>query len=781
MNFFIRKNSTLPVLKVQLYKDSRDSFLQFANELLGSTITFSMMDEITKTYVIVDQPAYLESEEEYPENLFIVYQFKKSQTKKTGGYIGQFKIKNNQGEMIVPVREILQINITESFATNDACCKPNRGLRITPRPTQTAVPPTPTSTPTPTVTPTLTVTPTETPAQTPTETPTLTPTPTVTSAPVCDIEIDFVTTPTPTPTLTATPTPTPPPLCDVEISIYNTPTPTPTLTETPTPTPVEDILINPIITENDEYISIGNGLYLMFVDPTIPVQTPTPTPTLTETPTETPTPTPTQTPTLSETPTPTPTPIVDILINPIITENDEYISVGNNTYLMFGQTTPSVTPTPTNTPTLTETPTETPTNTPTLTETPTETPTNTPTLTETPTPTPTNTPTLTETPEVETLDNPIITENDEYISVEFDDFLMFVDPIIPTETPTPTLTETPTNTPTPSSTPTNTPTLTPTPTSTSSSTTPTFTITMREVGSDVVMSGSGTFNVAGLTSAGTVGPISSGGASPESGTFGIQGGGCTLQRYSGFTSTPTNFGNGAGLPSNEHVGNCFGVYSIDQISGPVYLAVPTGYSSGTQLSGYIRFTGKTLLSLGVNQGEYIYSWGSGANANSLKLIIGNSISSTPTPTPTPTSTPASVFNVRVTEVGSDVVFSGSGTMNLSSLTLSGTQSVGAGLQATNAIWVVGDVTLLDRYTGSITYPSSFGTSDISSTTSSTGDTFGVIPYLSGRTILVPSGYVSNTYISGSTTYDGVTISDLGLTIGTYTYNWGSGLIQLIIG
>ena len=236
---------------------------------------------------------------------------------------------------------------------------------------------------------------------------------------------------------------------------------------------------------------------------------------------------------------------------------------------MFGQSTPSVTPTPTNTPTLTETPTETPTNTPTL--------------TETPTPTPTNTPTLTETPEVETLDNPIITENDEYISVEFDDFLMFVDPIIPTETPT------------------------------------------------------------------------------------------------------------------------------------------------------------------------------------------------------PTSTPASVFNVRVTEVGSDVVFSGSGTMNLSSLTLSGTQSVGAGLQATNAIWVVGDVTLLDRYTGSITYPSSFGTSDISSTTSSTGDTFGVIPYLSGRTILVPSGYVSNTYISGSTTYDGVTISDLGLTIGTYTYNWGSGLIQLIIG
>jgi hypothetical protein len=47
-------------------------------------------------------------------------------------------------------------------------------------------------------------------------------------------------------------------------------------------------------------------------------------------PTSTPTPTPTNTPT----PTPTPTP-VDFLINPIITENGEYIIVGGNEYLKF--------------------------------------------------------------------------------------------------------------------------------------------------------------------------------------------------------------------------------------------------------------------------------------------------------------------------------------------------------------------------------------------------------------------------------------------------------------
>ena len=62
------------------------------------------------------------------------------------------------------------------------------------------------------------------------------------------------------PTPTSTPTPT------------FTSTPTPTFTSTPTPTPTPstpiDILINPIITENEEYINVGNNFYLMFVDPT---------------------------------------------------------------------------------------------------------------------------------------------------------------------------------------------------------------------------------------------------------------------------------------------------------------------------------------------------------------------------------------------------------------------------------------------------------------------------------------------------------------------------------
>jgi hypothetical protein len=86
-------------------------------------------------------------------------------------------------------------------------------------------------------------------------------------------------------------------------------TPTSTITPTPTPssTPGDDSLVDPIITENDEYIDLGNDEYLMFVDPVEPSPTPTTTPTQTVTPTTTPTQTVTPTPTITQTSTPTQT------------------------------------------------------------------------------------------------------------------------------------------------------------------------------------------------------------------------------------------------------------------------------------------------------------------------------------------------------------------------------------------------------------------------------------------------------------------------------------------
>jgi hypothetical protein len=141
------------------------------------------------------------------------------------------------------------------------------------------------------------------------------------------------------------------------------------------------------------------------------------------------------------------------------------------------------------------------------------------------------------------------------------------------------------------------------------------------------------------------------------------------------------------------------------------------------------------------------------------------------------------FNVTITQVaGPNVVWSGSGSFNLAALTLVGTTVITSGFQANNAIWIAGATSNAPGATGqqyggaSLTYPATFATgSPAILSIGATGSMFGVLTGgASGRTIVVPDGYVSGTTISGSTTYSGSTISSLGLSGGTYTWAWGSG-------
>ena len=150
-----------------------------------------------------------------------------------------------------------------------------------------------------------------------------------------------------------------------------------------------------------------------------------------------------------------------------------------------------------------------------------------------------------------------------------------------------------------------------------------------------------------------------------------------------------------------------------------------------------------------------------------------SVTSTPTPTSTPTSGVSGDFNVTISQVGSDVVWSGSGSFNLAALTSAGPGSIGGGYNSGQAVWAIGPNVAVDTYSGTITYPFIFGTSAVG-VTSSSGSTFGILPGGSGRLLYVPSGYVSNTNISGSSTYANKTIAEAGLTPGTYTWSWGSG-------
>jgi hypothetical protein len=355
-------------------------------------------------------------------------------------------------------------------------------------------------------------------------------------------------------------------------------------------------------------------------------------------------------------------------------------------------------------------------------------------------------------------------------------------PITPTPTPTPSIT--PTSTPTPTNTVTPTP--TPTPSNTQLGTTPTPTptptnastgfMTISEVGSNVVISASGSINLNGLTLVSSnAGPLGGAGLGVSSATY-IIGNNGYFDEYSGFTSNPTSFGSGGGGSASSSSGDIFGV--IFQGAPPYMLTVPAGYISGTQISSTMTFNNSSFSSLGLTTGTYTYTWGSG---NSLSVVIGApSASPTPSPTsvtPTPTPTTFTGFTVNITQQGNDVVWSGFGSVNLSALSFVSSGTIQAGFAANQAIWAIGPSASIDQYNGtSSTYPSSFGSGGTGVSTT-TGSTFGVLPGGSGRLLYLPSGYISNSYISGTATYNNTTISTMGLTAGTYTWTWTTGGIS----
>ena len=125
MEFFIKQNSTLPVLKMQVVKDGRAGYLELMQDLEVSTIFFTMIDVDNEIPKIVSDPCEIVSlilplgaTPEY----YIYYKFTSRDTNTPGRYVGQFLIKNDEGNLILPIREELYINIQPSFISETACC-----------------------------------------------------------------------------------------------------------------------------------------------------------------------------------------------------------------------------------------------------------------------------------------------------------------------------------------------------------------------------------------------------------------------------------------------------------------------------------------------------------------------------------------------------------------------------------------------------------------------------------------------------------------------------------
>lgn len=125
MEFYIAQNATLPLLKMQVVKDGRSSYNQLMESLEISTIFFTMIEVESGIPKIVSAPCEIVSlilPEGAPSEYYVYYRFTSRDTDTPGRYKGQFLIKNDEGNLILPIREELYINVQESFISELACC-----------------------------------------------------------------------------------------------------------------------------------------------------------------------------------------------------------------------------------------------------------------------------------------------------------------------------------------------------------------------------------------------------------------------------------------------------------------------------------------------------------------------------------------------------------------------------------------------------------------------------------------------------------------------------------
>jgi hypothetical protein len=134
------------------------------------------------------------------------------------------------------------------------------------------------------------------------------------------------------------------------------------------------------------------------------------------------------------------------------------------------------------------------------------------------------------------------------------------------------------------------------------------------------------------------------------------------------------------------------------------------------------------------------------------------------------SVQAAGYVVTLDQVGSNVVATGSGAIDLTGLTLSGHSSFGGAIDPSSMFIVTGVNSGTQPFYTGFTGPANFGSGGFQSASSSSGDTVGFT--FSGLT--VPSGYVSDAPLSDTSTYSGTNFTNLGVTPGIYEWTWGGG-------
>ena len=91
MNFYIRKNSTLPKLTVEVFIDDGNSFWSTNENFSASTITFNMKSEETGFYTIIGKSVTVKEKRTNDDgpikSYYLETQFTEKETSKIGAYI----------------------------------------------------------------------------------------------------------------------------------------------------------------------------------------------------------------------------------------------------------------------------------------------------------------------------------------------------------------------------------------------------------------------------------------------------------------------------------------------------------------------------------------------------------------------------------------------------------------------------------------------------------------------------------------------------------------------
>jgi hypothetical protein len=146
------------------------------------------------------------------------------------------------------------------------------------------------------------------------------------------------------------------------------------------------------------------------------------------------------------------------------------------------------------------------------------------------------------------------------------------------------------------------------------------------------------------------------------------------------------------------------------------------------------------------------------------------------------------YIVTFSEIGPNVVASGSGPINLTGLVFNGRFGDSAFVRPVIAFEITGPAQgpggmpfyLLDSYSGA-SGPTNFGSGLSTPASSGTGDPVGVDNVQGLGGIAVPPGYHSGDPLTDSSTYLNSSFATMGLTPGTYVYRWSSDSFTVQVG